>query len=52
MQHAGCEISVFAAHVRMQEPHQQIGILTAPAVMIGIETVDAVEIASPNSKVA
>jgi hypothetical protein len=52
MQHAGREISVLAAHVRMQEPYQQIGILTAPSVIIRIETIDAVEIISPDREIA
>jgi hypothetical protein len=44
MQHAGREIPVLCAARPLQETHQKIGILAAPSIIVGIETVDAVEI--------
>ena len=40
MQHAGREHAVLAPHARMQEPHQQVGIFPAPALIGAVEAVD------------
>src|SRR5512135_2974642 len=52
MQDAGCEHAVLAAHAGMQQPHDKVGILLAPAVVVGIETIDAIEIGAPDRKIA
>ena len=48
----GREAAVLAAHARMQQADQQIGILAAPTAEAGIEPVDPLEIRAPDRKIA
>src|SRR5436305_11276597 len=49
---AGGEAPILASQSAMQEANQQIGILAAPAIEAGVETVDPIEIAAPDRKIA
>src|ERR1019366_5323125 len=44
--------ALLAAPAGMQQPHDDVGILLAPAAKVGVESVDAIEIGSPNSQIA
>src|ERR1035437_1871701 len=52
MDDAGRKGAILAAHAGMQQPHDDVGILLAPAAKVGVESVDAIEIGSPNSQIA
>src|SRR6266508_6680892 len=52
MDDAGREAAVLAAHARMQQADQQIGILATPAAEARIEAVDPVEIGPPDREIA
>src|SRR5664280_485966 len=52
MDDAGRKGAILAAHAGMQQPHDDVGILLAPAAKVGVERVDAIEIGSPNSQIA
>ena len=52
MDHAGCKQAVLATHAGVQETRNDIGILLAPATIVGVETVDAIKIRSPYGEVA
>ena len=49
---AGREAPILAAHAGMQQPHEEIGILTAPAAEACIEAVDPFEVRPPDREVA
>ena len=52
MQHAGREHAVLAPHAGVQQAHDDVGILLAPAAVIGVEAVDPLEIGAPDREVA
>src|ERR1039458_3451999 len=52
MDDAGGAGAVLAPHPGMQQPHDDVGILLAPAAEVGVETVDAIEIGPPDGEIA
>ena len=52
VQHARRIGAVLAADASVQEPHQQIGVLLAPAAEACIEAVDAIEVGAPDREIA
>src|ERR1700688_1889933 len=52
MQYADREHAVLAADTGTQQAYQEIGILFAPAAVIGVEAVDPIEVGAPDRKIA
>src|ERR1017187_248291 len=52
MDDAGGAGAVLAPHPGMQQPHDDVGILLAPAAEVGVETIDAIEIGPPDGEIA
>ena len=52
MQHAGGAGAVLPPHAGMQQPHQQVGILLAPAAEARVEAIHRVEVGAPHREIA
>ena len=52
MQHAGGEAAFLAPHAGIEQPHREVGVLEAPALVGFVETVDGPEIVRPDAEIA
>ncbi len=52
MDDPGGETAVLAPHAGAQQPDQEIGVLTAPAVEVRVEAVNRIEVAAPDREIA
>src|SRR6202034_1425453 len=52
MQHAGRKPAVLAPHAGVEEAHHEVGILQTPTRIAAIESVDMIEIAAGDRKIA
>ena len=52
MDHAGSKQPVLASNTSVQQAHNDIGIFLAPAAIVGVESIDAIEVGAPDGEVA